>query len=339
MQGISKKFVLFFIIIISKFCYAESGFNYRPITDKDINAVWNEWNNRDVSAKNIEVVLSDRESGFVLVKHELHGNAHFGGIILPKSKDLTNAPVMVILDGLNQEKPEIRLGIYPRSGYVKFEPYSDFIKIIPSFRGRTAYFKGRGYASGGDFCDAYDGATDDAIALVNVAESLYPEANFKKIFARGYSRGGIVALLMAVRDPRVNTVSSFAAPTDFYRDSVKDNYGTQYQCQFFEGKTNTEARIRMLASSPVYFKPQTNLENVDIHHGENDEVVPVWNAKIMSDHLRAFNINLNVSIYPQGKHDIYTDPSATVEKSRAGLYMFIESNYKQRFNNLKPTKQ
>lgn len=319
----NKFIILIGVALFASGCGAIKQFDYRPITNEDIEIVLKEWAKRDLSAQSIEVLVNEEDSGFLLVKHKLNNAIHYGAILLPQGEDLSNAPVMIVLDGLNQEKPSMDLNSHPKSGYARLDPYTKFIKIFPSFRGRTAFYKGIGYHSEGDFCDAYDGATDDAISLINVAEALFPEANYENIFATGYSRGGLVALLLGVRDTRIHTVSAFAAPTDFYRKSVSENYGAQYQCQFIEGKTNIESRTRMLASSPVYFSPQENLQIVDIHHGAIDEVVPVWNASAMSDHLRLFDVDLNVSIYPEGEHDIYTDSSATFEKSRSGLYMFI----------------
>ena len=77
---------------------------------------------------------------------------------------------------------------------------------------------------------------------MNVVEANVPQADFSRLMARGGSRGGNVALLLAVRDPRVTVVSAASAPTDFYRADVAAHYSRQYQCQFIEGKTVEESR-------------------------------------------------------------------------------------------------
>jgi dienelactone hydrolase len=288
----------------------QSDFDYRPVTSQDIEAVLAEWAARDLPPTNAEVIYEEdgEDYRFLIVKHEVQGKVHFGGMLLPDTNDLSGAPVELLADGLNQGSPSIDLNNMVISSNLKSPPHSSFIKIWPSFRGRSLSYEGAGYFfSEGDFCDAFDGATDDAIALLNVAEELFPEANFENILVNGGSRGGTVALLMGVRDPRVNTIIAADAPADFYDEfwnrEERKNY--QYQCQFLNRKTETEARLRMLASSPLHFAPQESVENVYIHHGEDDTIVPVSQAIEMAGHLESFGVHVETFIYPDTGHGEY----------------------------------
>jgi hypothetical protein len=291
-------------LFIGAIIHADTEFQYRTIDDKDINSILEIWHNRDLSPKKVTVIVDEvvESSRLLIVEHTVFDNVHYGAILLPNSLRIRNMPVLVLPTGLNQANPNINIDNYVRSGYAQNEPFSNLIKIIPAFRGRVIHYKKKKYLASGDFCDAYDGATDDTIALVNVAASLFPEANFGQVLVYGASRGGNVGLLMAARDDRVNTVISDMAPVDFYREDLKEAYGEQYLCQFLRGKTLLQARERMLASSPLYFKPNINLQRAHIHHGAADEVVPVWNSEKVTAHLEKYNIKVSKHIYPECGH-------------------------------------
>lgn len=288
----------------------QTPFDYRPISSDDIDSVRAEWASRNLTPKNFEVIYEENgeDYRFLIVKHDVQGKVHFGGMLLPYVEDLSGAPVELLADGLSQGNPSISLSNVVISTNLKSPPHASFIKIWPSFRGRSLTFEGAGYFfSEGDFCDAFDGATDDAIALLNVAQELFPEANFEEILVNGGSRGGTVAQLMGVRDSGVNTIIAADAPVDFYDEfwnrEERKNY--QYQCQFLNRKTEAEARLRMLASSPLHFAPQESVENVYIHHGENDTIVPSSQASEMAEHLRGFGVDVEAFVYPDTGHGEY----------------------------------
>ena len=138
---------------------------------------------------------------------------------------------------------------------------------------------------------------------MNVVEANVPQADFSRLMARGGSRGGNIALLLAVRDPRVTVASAASAPTDFYRAEVAARYARQYQCQFIEGKTPEESRRRMLASSPLRFPILRNVNRVYLDQGSADDVVPSWNAEEMAAALRTQSVNLEYHLYPGYGHD------------------------------------
>ena len=302
------------------------SFEYRAVRDTDLTRVQSDWESRDLSAQNAIVVYQEERSDLKLlvVRHDVSSRAHFGAILVPQGVDLARAPVVVLPDGLEQFNPTFDLEQNIRK-YQSLEFLRGFIKVLPAFRGRFMGYRDNGWYSRGDFCDAYDGSTDDSIAMVNVAEQLLPEAGFEKILVWGGSRGGNTALLMAVRDPRVNTVIAIASPVDFYREDWQVAGSNQYRCQFFDGKNEQETRHRMLASSPLFFEPNRNLENVFLHHDAGDNIVAVWNAHRMATRLEPFPVSVTKHIYPTVAHGALAGEAAFWENLERQVSSFQES--------------
>lgn len=282
---------------------AES-FEYRPATPAELGRVEAEWRSRDLRARNVQILYEEEVDGgrVMIVRHDMPSSvAHFGAIIVPDVDDLSSAPVVVLPDGLEQNNPTIDVAANIRK-YRTFEPVDGFVLVIPSFRGRSMGYGNNAWFSRGDFCDAWDGPADDSIALLNAAEELLPEVSFEEVLVWGGSRGGNVAFLMAMRDSRVNTVIAIAAPTDFYRESWQIEGVDQYRCQFFDGRSEEEARHLILASSPLHFEPRDTLKHVIIHHDAGDNIVPVWNAREMADHLESLSVDVTLHVYPTEGH-------------------------------------
>lgn len=147
-----------------------SAFNYRPVTADDIAQVRGEWAGRDLAAHNVAVVHQTETASYQLTiySHRVGANIHYGAVVKPLSAAPSSLPVLVLLDGLDQSNPSMDLG-WTLSSY-----RSDAVLVVPAFRGRTLRYSGMSFPSGGDFCDAYDGATDDAIAMLNVAAATTP---------------------------------------------------------------------------------------------------------------------------------------------------------------------
>lgn len=272
---------------------SNTSFNYRTPTTEELNGIENMWAMRDLSAKNV-VLSYEQTTGNVNVKiyeHSVGNNKHYGAIITPTNPPSTKLPVELSLDGLDQSNPSITIENNLR--YFK----GNTVLVVPAFRGRTMHYNGMNYFASGDFCDAWDGATDDTIALLNVVETTTPLANMNRVLATGYSRGGTIALLIAERDSRIHTVIDGAGPVDFYRNDVREHYGNQYQCQFLNNFTETQARQRMLASSPLRFNFLPNVKHVYIFNGANDTIVPLWNPTDMSNHLLNQGISAKLYIY------------------------------------------
>jgi predicted esterase len=313
------------------------AFNYRPVEQADLERVRTEWASRDLRARAVEVFHEEDKEGFklLLLRHEVLGRTHYGAIFLPKIDDLAKAPVVVLPDGLDQGNPafdiETEISKYQVHGQQLLYPLKvlypleAFIRLIPAFRGRSMRYNGNSWFSRGDFCDSYDGAADDSIAMLNAAEQLLPEVDFSKVLVWGNSRGGNTALLMAVRDPRINTVIAVAGPVDFYRESARVMYEQQYECQFFDGKSEQESRDRMIASSPLFFRPNENLEAVFLHHASQDDVVPVWNTHKMAAHLESYSVDVRASVYPLEGHGAIVVAEDFWSNMNAGITRFLDN--------------
>ncbi len=303
-----------------------SGFNFRAITNNDIDSVNHQWQNRYLDPQDVEIVREVAEDSYIvkIIKHTVLGNDHYGAIAVPNSSSTEKIPVVVLPDGLNQLNPTINIDTVLGYNQGQDNALAPFIQVIPAFRGRTLIFQGSQWFAQGDFCDAYDGAADDSIALLNVAEQLVPQGNYDKVLVWGGSRGGNNALLLGVRDPRINTVLAAAAPVDFYRDEVLRRYGSQYRCQYLTGKTETESRQRMLASSPLYFEQNLNVQTVFLFHGTQDTVVPVWNIHEMTAKLRLQSpaIQVEAFLYEGHSHGSFYGDAEHIEKLLQGINQF-----------------
>lgn len=281
-------------------------FEFTDLTQADLDRVQALWSDRDFSPRNVEVVLEDAEASaytVLIYKHSIGQSEHYGVVTKPENQTAP-LPIVISTDGLDQSNPTIN-GETVLGYFTSILDRS--ILVIPTFRGRTLLFKGRSFPADGDFCDAYDGAADDTIALLNVVEDSLPEADLERVLVRGGSRGGNTALLMAVRDPRVRIVDATAAPVDFYRSEVRSRYGSQYTCQFFTGKSSQESRDKMLASSPLHFALQASVDEVHLYYGAVDTIVPLWNGEQMHDHLLSQPAEVSFVSYPGVGHlDIYS---------------------------------
>ncbi|MFO1228554.1 alpha/beta hydrolase family protein [Roseateles sp.] len=271
------------------------GFSFRAVTAADLAQVQAVWAQRDLSPRDVSVAHESEEDGrrVRIYRHRVGANIHYGAVVTPVHAT-HKLPVVVMLDGLNQTRPWLDL----EKKLVDFK--GNTVWVVPGFRGRELRYKGKSFGSQGDFCDAYDGATDDAIALTQVAIAQTPHASAKAL-AIGWSRGGNVAMMMGMRDSHVDTVVAAAGPMDFNREEVAERYGAQYECQYFAGRHADASRLRILASSPLHFRLPPGVK-VHLMQGGADDIVPPWNAIEMKQRLQAQNADVTLDLYPGGTH-------------------------------------
>lgn len=278
-------------------------------TADEIEAVLAEWRTRELQPSNVEIVYSTRVdfSGDVfdlhVLQHEVHGERHYGAIISPSDGGAECCAVIVQARGVSWNYGPMTIGGGLRASDILRDRRADVIYVVPSFRGETLIVDDREFRSAGDPTDSWDGATDDAIALLNVALSQYPAADPERICALGGSRGGSVVLLMGIRDSRIKCVVAIAAPTDWFihmsekgwtmaevtRQALRiratpDMSGGQFIRRYLrrtiEGETNVRAiRLKMVAASPMYFADRLPLTQA--HYGVEDEIVPIANGRAL----------------------------------------------------------
>lgn len=226
----------------------------------------------------------DTDRKQLTVSHLADSLRHYGVIIFPATYDSSQQyPAFVWLAGLNQRDPTN----YPFAWSAlenMYKKLTNHFIIIPGFRGQNLGFKGRNYCSDGYFGDAYDGATDDALRLLALTSAAY-SIDPNKVRVGGASRGGTVALLMAVRDTTIQACISMAGPSNFHNKDGYIRYGGQYRYQFLtERKPMAALRNKMLRCAPVYFIERYR-NPVLILHGRKDKIVPLWHAETVVEAL------------------------------------------------------
>ena len=289
---------------------------FRPPSPDEIAAVRRDWAARDLAPRGFEQVdVQPLETPYGrfrvrIVAHAVHGSRHYGAILVPQGAGVGTCPVVVDVRGVGWDYPPRRISANLRTIEILREHATRFVLVVPSFRGEVLELGDASYRSEGDRRDAWDGATDDTIALLSVALETTPEAT-DRVCAYGKSRGGTVALLAAARDPRIDCVVDWAGPADWFermgtwgwtlREQVADGLryrwkpgeGSGSAAQFIEwhfdrltdsGRpTLPQVRHAVLAASPLHFAE--TLPPSDLHYGIEDRSVPIANGIALQERL------------------------------------------------------
>ncbi len=287
------------------------------------------WAARDLAPRDVQDVTGGTldwggvQARVRIVSHRVHGDRHYGAIIVPAglAPDAT-LPVVLDLKGVSWDyfALDVKQLLSPR---ILGAQAGRFIYVVPSFRGEVLRFNGVDYTSEGDRTDSWDGASDDALALLNVALASTPQADAGRVAAFGKSRGGSVALLAGLRDVRIRRVLDLAGPADWFalmasggwtqRDIVADalrnragpkDDGGQFVerilAKVLDGRWGLkEARRQMLASSPLYFAD--GLRCVRGLYGVEDEMVPQANGRALATALGSRGL---FSFHADAGHDL-----------------------------------
>jgi dipeptidyl aminopeptidase/acylaminoacyl peptidase len=233
--------------------------------------------------------------------------------------DPGSLPILVYSHGGDQgENLDLSLLFIPT---ILGSAIDDFVFVVPSFRSEPLRFAGTTYQSDGE-PSPWDWDVDDALSLVEVALATTPEADPERIGVLGFSRGANVAMLMAIRDPRIDTVVEFFGPTDFFGSFVRvvvedalagtvrnlpgaDFLNSEFIQPLNSGLlTEDEVRLEMLRRSPVYFA--NRLPELQVHHGTEDVVVPVEEAQRLIQVMQGLGRGepgFQHFIYEGGGHD------------------------------------
>lgn len=272
----------------------------------EVDAIVRDWAGRDVSVQGYEEVASDTvQAGRArvslrIVSHTVDGLRHYGGVIVPEGAAPGSLPVLVYLHGGDRGvgldgEVLLALSLVPVLA-------EEFVVVVPSFRAEPLHYAGRTYHSDGP-PSPWDRDVDDALALLNTALQTTPAADPGRIAALGFSRGGAVAMLMGVRDPRVEAIVEFFGPTDFTGAFVQDLVeealrGTLRPLPGIDDLDQTiiqplkagrldvaSVRLELIRRSAVHFAGR--LPQLQVHHGTADAVVPVGEAEALDGVLKA----------------------------------------------------
>ncbi len=294
---------------------------FEPPTEAEIDAVWADWNGRDVQAYNWQTVGTSTFNQFTVdvVSHGVAGNTHYGFVRYPADYDPAQSYGLLILNhgGIGRVSPGIMGGFGT-------DCLRDKFLVVPSFRGETLAADALGFGdlqSGGEVSE-FDGDIDDVLALVNGTLANYAGADAADMSVFGGSRGGAVSYLQSIRDPRISKAVYFFGATDhmtypaleqtvaqimtkgqgagpFYATVV--NIAEQYEAGTL---TLAQARQQLLMRSAIHFVGRLPAA-IQIHHGAQDNVVPVAHSQLLNEALLANNLPIGAYAYyeyPDGTH-------------------------------------
>lgn len=283
-----------------------------PPTADERARVWREWESRDRTPQGVEVVARERitlgsaGATAIVVSHLVEGARHFGAIVVPDSLPPACCAVVLDVKGIAWNYPPLEVPRGLLSPALLGDRARQVILVVPSMRGEVLIVNGRSWASDGDRTNGFDGGTEDALALLEVALTLVPQADPARICAFGHSRGASVALLAAERSRRIGCVAAMAGPTDWFSrmpggapgwtvaEVVADGLrmraapgadGGQFIERFLQpaiaGTAGlAETRLRLLRSSALYFADR--LPHAQVHYGLEDPSVPADNGRALA---------------------------------------------------------
>ncbi|CAN5756940.1 hypothetical protein BH23GEM11_BH23GEM11_06660 [soil metagenome] len=300
-------------------------------TPAEIAAVESEWAGRDVSAHGY--VLEREESASIggggatlqVVSHTVGGLRHFGAVLVPDGFSSGELPVLVYAHGGDRGTSAEELLVVAAAVHASG---ARFVYVAPTFRSESLVLATRTFISEGP-PSPWDQDVDDALALLNTVIAHVPEADPSRIGVLGFSRGGGVALLMGIRDARIDAVVNFFGPTDFFdgyvqgvvedalRMNPRDLPGLAFLDSAFiqplrEGTIHLDAlRIELVRRSAVLFADR--LPPLQTHHGTADAVVDVSQARSLDEALTRLGRtppDYEVFIYPGAGHSPLEMPIA-----------------------------
>jgi dipeptidyl aminopeptidase/acylaminoacyl peptidase len=249
------------------------------------------------------------------------GARHYGAIIAPEEARPGSVPVLVYAHG-GDAGASVEEAIFLSASLGALG--GRFVWVVPSFRSETLRAGSSSWTSEGP-ASPWDRDVDDALALLNVALAMVPEADGARIGLIGFSRGACVALLMGVRDPRIDRIVEFFGPTDFFGafaqevvedallGELRDLPGLAYLDSEFiqplkQGElTISDVRPELVRRSPVYWAEL--LPALQLHHGTADTVVPVGEAERLIEVLEGLGRgapDFQFYLYTGGVHNPLT---------------------------------
>ena len=150
-----------------------------------------------------------------------------------------------------------------------------------------------------DYCGPFTQA-----AVLGALEFLrqQPVVHPKKVALYGYSRGAIVASMVATRDPQLAAIVLGAGAYDLASLYPTGHRGIDVNIRQ-EAGTSAEA---FRARSALYHADKLKVP-VLLLHGARDERIPVQQAEAFAEQLQAHGVAVTLKIFPHATHHIPMD--------------------------------
>jgi dienelactone hydrolase len=275
-------------------------------TSAELEAVRASWQARQLTPTDVKVESTHEihkdKLHYKIISFRLQGLKQYVGVLVPVTAN--PLPVRMSVYGFSLTDPVIHEAVQTTDNV-------PFVYVLPSLRGQTLSVNINGVeytapAAEGTRNDAFDAATDDAIAGLNAVLAVTPQADAGRVGVRGGSRGGTVALLMAIRDKRVKLAAGVAFPVDLLVGTSTHQNDPTYRFQFLDAlikgsETLQAARQRMIASSPTFF--YQSLPPTQMHFGEKDDITPPQPAVMLFDKMKAAGMGANISYFEYSNRD------------------------------------
>ena len=155
---------------------------FAPPTAAEVEAVRADWARRDISAAEATIELtesyplSETPATLRIVSHRVGEILHYGAILAPDSAAPGSLPILMYLHGGDSGVEVDEIGIVL---FALGELRDRFVYVIPSFRGEPLEYEDREWVSTGPG-GHWDYDVDDALALLNVALELTPQARNRR---------------------------------------------------------------------------------------------------------------------------------------------------------------
>jgi dipeptidyl aminopeptidase/acylaminoacyl peptidase len=172
---------------------------------------------------------------------------------------------------------------------------------------------GYGHSDGPpDFCGPY---AQEAVLVALDFLRLQPFVNPHKVALYGYSRGAIVASMVATQDPKLGAVILGAGAYNFFNWYPTPLRGINANIEREAGTSADAFRAR----SAIYHVDTMKVP-ILVLHGAQDERISVRQAEAFAEKLRATGLAVTLKIFPNAPHRI------PVDDQYREIYPFLEAS-------------